>query len=110
MIRHMQFISDIIPVKSDIKLSVMNGLRRKKVGQFFYNLVRQKNPTWLNAYQNSIGKVYMILQDLVTESFDGNSQLLFVQYCFQKKYFYKNSSISRLLKQKSTGQNRWILY
>jgi len=87
MVGNMQFFADIIAVKSDIELSVLNLCGRNKLADLPDHLVGNENTTGLNANNDRILQPDMIFQYLVTKPLDRNGQLLFVQNRFQEKKF-----------------------
>lgn len=79
----MNFITDIIPVKSDIKDPVLNDAFRYDLLKFLDKLIRNIHSAGLYTYDDKILKTGMVLQYLVGQSFYSDGKLLFVQDGFQ---------------------------
>jgi hypothetical protein len=73
----MQFIPEIITIKSNVQFPVLNFIWGNLLFYFLYDLVGKINTARLDADQDCIIQIYMTFQNLVSQSFYGNSQLLF---------------------------------
>ena len=83
MIRHVNFLPDIIPVKGDVQYTIPDLFAWNNFLQFFNNTVRHKYSAWLNTNDHCILKGRMIFQNLVAKSFDGYIKLLLGEYRLQ---------------------------
>ena len=71
MVGDMQAFAHIIAVKSDIQFAVLHQLGRNNGSQFLHDPVAEENPSWLQANNDRIGQLEIVLQDLVCQSFNG---------------------------------------
>ena len=81
--------ADVVAVEGDVQLSIMDGIGGNQGPELLNDAVGEVNATRLYADEHSIVQFYMVFQQLVGQSLDGNGQLLFIQDDLQGEFFIK---------------------
>jgi hypothetical protein len=85
----MQALANIVPVKRNIQLAIQDLPGGYLALELFHQAVGKVDTPGLYPDQYGILQINMILQHLMTQTLDRNSQLLFIQDRLQRNVFMR---------------------